>query len=1038
MDHYEPVQLLGRGSYGQAVLVTEKSTGVRRVIKEIDFSRLPAAAQREAQKEVGVLKSLNHPHIVAYVDMFEDRRKLCIVMEFADGGDLAGNIKARKNERVHFEESEALRIFGQCCCALQFVHARKILHRDLKCGNIFLTKGGDVKLGDFGIAKVLDHTSAEANTMIGTPIYLAPEICNSEPYGKKADIWSMGVVLYEMLALEAPFQGVNLAALVMKIIHSEPKPIPEHYTDDTKGLVSRLLEKEPDKRPTIDRILSIPALRDSARIQAVVLDTNSAPSESSSQALQDAATRAPGRQRPAAKNLEVDSLDHFVDGAPPSHRSAHRGSSPPRGSTAGAGEALGYDAASEYHRNREIAAQARARAQGDWGLAARGHDRHGSQGRGHSRGRSADSSAPHRSPSGSRRRDSRRHSEEQHRQALHEAHLQARKDREQIKQRMLERDGGGEPSRHGGDPDGEPPPPGQLARHRSAAERAADRKQRQEAQHLAALQEAAAQTRRDRKQVQHRMLELERAGSAEGCTPRSGASHCDVALPGGRKGPSPRSTKAQKEEEHLQALQEAAAQARRDRERIRSRMQDPGQRSANDEADCGGLEADATNPARSSQLQRSSDLRSPVTRDEDPSSSAAAEDRRRRAALQEAAIQARDERRLLQQKRERLESDGQASEAFFCDFGQGPASPLRQAESKSRSRGHRLSSELQLPAQDAADLPPEPVSSGRRRTSNLEHRHDILDAGVDHEGLSSSLGLSRRSRNPFQEPHVAESAPELGSSGRRRGGSSNLEHAHDILDAGAGDREALSSSLGLSKRSCRALEVPPVEDPSGSLSQSLSGSLRPQSSETDLGRSRVRTSSGGGARSPSLGACSSRLAFAGGLMAGSTGGRARSMSAEPCKSGPLSLGDTSSKSLQAALREAREDMEQEDRRWEKPMSLMQSFRGGLPASVTASALAAAESPQSASSAPLPPRPPGRNMPPRLPESAPSRPDPSLEVTPPPEEVNGASSWGKAPNNSFLTAGLLSKMPGFEAPITDENPTSGSLSYSLTRSLGSSY
>merc|ERR1719352_1685519 len=140
-------------------------------------------------------------------------------MEFADGGDLKGAIDERKSLPGHFSEAEALQMFSQCCLALQHVHSRHILHRDLKSQNIFMTRAGVVKLGDFGIAKVLDNTHGEAVTMIGTPVYLAPEVCDSRPYGMKADIWSLGVVLHEILALESPFRADNMAALLVKILH---------------------------------------------------------------------------------------------------------------------------------------------------------------------------------------------------------------------------------------------------------------------------------------------------------------------------------------------------------------------------------------------------------------------------------------------------------------------------------------------------------------------------------------------------------------------------------------------------------------------------------------------------------------------------------------------------------------------------------------------------------------------------------------------------------------------------------------------------
>ncbi|CAE8737174.1 unnamed protein product, partial [Polarella glacialis] len=248
--------VLGRGSYGQAVLVKERHGGKKCVVKEIDLSRMPAAAQREAQNEVGVLKSLQHPNIVAYFDAFVEATKLYIVMEYADGGDLSASVKKRKADAKHFSEIEALTTFAQCCLALQHVHRKHILHRDLKCQNIFLTLSGVVKLGDFGIAKVLDHTAAEAITMIGTPIYLAPEVCHSKPYGVKADVWSLGVVLYELLALEPPFAGSNIASLINNIVTGTPKPVSTAlYGEGLRELLSQMLNKQPQGRPTVEQVL---------------------------------------------------------------------------------------------------------------------------------------------------------------------------------------------------------------------------------------------------------------------------------------------------------------------------------------------------------------------------------------------------------------------------------------------------------------------------------------------------------------------------------------------------------------------------------------------------------------------------------------------------------------------------------------------------------------------------------------------------------------------------------------------------------------
>jgi len=138
-----------------------------------------------------------------------------------------------------------MRIFVQICLAMKHVHDRNILHRDLKSQNIFLTSKGIVKLGDFGIAKVLDASEDQARTQIGTPYYLSPEICESRPYGRQSDMWSLGVVLYELLALELPFQANSMPALVHRIVSVEPKFEPiSIYSEALTELVSSILRVE--------------------------------------------------------------------------------------------------------------------------------------------------------------------------------------------------------------------------------------------------------------------------------------------------------------------------------------------------------------------------------------------------------------------------------------------------------------------------------------------------------------------------------------------------------------------------------------------------------------------------------------------------------------------------------------------------------------------------------------------------------------------------------------------------------------------------
>lgn len=255
---YKKVKYLGKGSYGAAILVELKSDPSKTfVIKEIVIGHLKPAEQQAAKNEAEVLHQMSHSNITMYIESFVENSKLYIVMEHADGGDLSSAIQKRKTDSKYYVEDEVMRIFVQICLALKHVHSANILHRDLKSQNIFLTLTGVVKLGDFGIAKVLDTTDDQARTQIGTPYYLSPEICESKPYGRKSDIWSLGVLLYEIVALEMPFQANSLPALVHKICSGEPNYVKAEskYSPTLITLTKTMLNKLPDKRPTVQQIV---------------------------------------------------------------------------------------------------------------------------------------------------------------------------------------------------------------------------------------------------------------------------------------------------------------------------------------------------------------------------------------------------------------------------------------------------------------------------------------------------------------------------------------------------------------------------------------------------------------------------------------------------------------------------------------------------------------------------------------------------------------------------------------------------------------
>ncbi|XP_075607978.1 serine/threonine-protein kinase Nek1 isoform X5 [Balearica regulorum gibbericeps] len=253
MDKYIKVRKIGEGSFGKAILVKAKENGQQYVIKEINISKMSNKEREESRREVAVLANMKHPNIVLYRESFEENGCLYIVMDYCEGGDLFKKINAQKG--ILFSEDQILDWFVQICLALKHIHDRKILHRDIKSQNIFLTKDGTIQLGDFGIARVLNSTAELARTCIGTPYYLSPEICQNKPYNNKSDIWALGCVLYEMCTLKHAFEAGNMKNLVLKIISGPFPPVSMHYSYDLRNLLSQLFKRNPRNRPSVNSIL---------------------------------------------------------------------------------------------------------------------------------------------------------------------------------------------------------------------------------------------------------------------------------------------------------------------------------------------------------------------------------------------------------------------------------------------------------------------------------------------------------------------------------------------------------------------------------------------------------------------------------------------------------------------------------------------------------------------------------------------------------------------------------------------------------------
>jgi len=250
VDDFEVVKRLGKGSFSNVFLVRKKDTKQMLAMKVLDKSELKRRNQVEhTNTEKNILSQYSHPFIVKLYYSFQNHEKLYMCLEYLHGGEMFQHLKEAKR----FPEALSRFFVAEVILALEFLHSKDIIYRDIKPENILVGADGHLKLTDFGLSKEGitsaggKATGTKTRTFCGTPDYLAPEIIKGISHGKAVDWWGIGVLLFEMLTGHPPFTGSNHKELYQHIV-SDEVIFPEHVQQPARSLIRGLLCKEPENR----------------------------------------------------------------------------------------------------------------------------------------------------------------------------------------------------------------------------------------------------------------------------------------------------------------------------------------------------------------------------------------------------------------------------------------------------------------------------------------------------------------------------------------------------------------------------------------------------------------------------------------------------------------------------------------------------------------------------------------------------------------------------------------------------------------------
>ncbi|EIE26434.1 Pkinase-domain-containing protein [Coccomyxa subellipsoidea C-169] len=251
-ENYHRMGIIGEGSFGKVYKGRRKYTGQTVAMKFILKHNKSEKDIVSLRQEIEILRGLRHENIIQMLDSFETEEEFCVVTEFAQG-ELFEVLEDDKT----LPEEEVRSIAKQLVRALHYLHSNRIIHRDMKPQNVLIGAHGCVKLCDFGFARAMSCSTLVVTSIKGTPLYMAPELVQEQPYNHTADLWSLGVILYELFVGQPPFYTTSIYSLIHQIVQDSVKYPPE-MSREFRGFLKGLLNKYPAKRLSWPQLLEHP------------------------------------------------------------------------------------------------------------------------------------------------------------------------------------------------------------------------------------------------------------------------------------------------------------------------------------------------------------------------------------------------------------------------------------------------------------------------------------------------------------------------------------------------------------------------------------------------------------------------------------------------------------------------------------------------------------------------------------------------------------------------------------------------------------